>query len=271
MKDFDFIANDAVRLRIGYRSPGLRACSAEAKMELAARLGMSVIEPQIVSWEIHSADSARAYKEAADRAGIGIASTGTILPHFANEAIFAAEVNKTIEIMRILGVSYCFAVVKNEHEPLRRAEAWELLVKRSQWVADLFARHGYVYGIEVDKACFIETLANTKRLLEQIQRENVYINFDPANNVINQEDPLLVFEAFENRIKSVHIKDAIRKEKREVPVGEGELDYERIFRLLLETGKSYNLFIEHCKSEEQVTAAARHIRHVLDRLKMEVS
>lgn len=271
MNDFDFIVNDAVRLRIGYRSPGLRGCSASAKMELAARLGMSVIEPQIVSWEIDSADSARAYKEAADQTGIRIASIGTILPHFSNDDTFEAEVHRTIEIMRILGVGYCFAVVKNEHEPLRRAEAWELLVKRIQWVADLFAQHGYVYSIEVDKACFIETLANTKLLLEQVHRENVYINFDPANNFINQEDPLLVFETFESRIKSIHIKDAFREEKREAPVGEGELDYERIFRQLLKTGRSYHLFIEHCRSEEQVTAAANQIRQVLERLKREVS
>jgi sugar phosphate isomerase/epimerase len=253
----------------GYRSPGLTLLTPEEKMNLARRLGMRIIEPTITKQEIDSAEDARAYKNAADEAGIRIASTAAVLPHFAGEAEFRAAVENTMELMRILGVNYCFSVVKNNHQAADEKEAWELLVKRSQWIADQFASSRYMYSIEVDKACFIETLPRTIQYLQDINRSNVCINYDPTNYYLNHEDPIEVFHALQERIVSVHIKDGVRSKRSEVAVGTGELNYDLIFRTLLRTGKTYNLFIEHCKSEEELIAAAAHIQTVLDRIQKE--
>jgi sugar phosphate isomerase/epimerase len=262
-KPLDYVFTNQSVLRFGFRSPTLRTLSFDEKMALANKLGMSVIEPQIAQNEICSVDAAKAYKKAAVQAGINIVSAGARFPHFAPENAFVNEVEHVMEYMSILGVNYIFQGPRDPYEPLNDEEAMDLYVRRSQWIADQFSKHNFNYGIEVDKACLIETLPRTIKLVEQINRVNVYINYDPTNFYLNNEDPLEVFNIFKDRIINIHIKDGIQAFRKEVHVGEGELDYTKIINQLVHQGKEYTLFIEHCKSEEEVISAVRHIQKIV--------
>ena len=141
-----------------------------------------------------------------------------------------------------------------------------LAVDNIRRLADRFAEAGIRLALEPE--CFLQSVERLRRMLRDVGDDRVFVNFDPTNFYLGGSDPLEIFEDFDRRILSGHIKDAVyRSERRdEVPVGEGELDYDRILSHLLRRGAPMTLFIEHCTTPEQVRAAARHIAAVLERL-----
>lgn len=263
MKSFNYKFNNDSILKIGFRSPGLRHLSAIEKMKLAVEFGMSIIEPQIVPKEINSLKKAREYKKAADDLGVKVESTGSLIPHFATDNEFCASVESTMKYMDAMDVKYCFTVIKNEHNQYSKEKAWDLTVERSRMIAEKFAKNNWIYAIEIDKSCFINTVERLKELIRQTECENIYVNYDPTNYYMNGEDPIRVFRTFKNRIISGHIKDA-NGNTPETYIGKGEMDYAMIFEEMIRTGKEYAMFIEHCNSEDIIRKAAAYIGKILD-------
>lgn len=70
------------------------------------------------------------------------------------------------------------------------------------------------------------------RFLDDVGRENLFVNFDPANMILyGAGEPLPALEKLSWRVHSVHAKDATWSDRpgqtwgREVPLGEGAVDF----------------------------------------------
>ena len=89
-------------------------------------------------------------------------------------------------------------------------------------------------------------------MIHEIGLDNVGINFDPANLISGgrSTSPCDAMELLGSRVTGFHAKDAIPAKfgefgGKQVPVGEGKVDFERLLRQLKELNYSGDVVIEH--------------------------
>ncbi|WP_088042581.1 sugar phosphate isomerase/epimerase [Bacillus sp. EAC] len=114
---------------------------------------------------------------------------------------------------------------------------------------------GVIVGVEAGVNHPIYSVQTMKRLLDMIDSHNLQVIFDPVNlltidNYINQEE--IFEEAFKilgDRIVIFHAKDFIIEGNslKQVPVGQGLLNYDKLFGLIKHTKPYLNILIEGSK------------------------
>ncbi|MBI3839810.1 MAG: sugar phosphate isomerase/epimerase [Planctomycetia bacterium] len=89
------------------------------------------------------------------------------------------------------------------------------------------------------------------RFIGDVERDNLFINFDPANMILyGSGEPIEALEKVGRHVRSVHCKDATwaahpgKEWGAEVPLGEGAVGMERYLRTLDKLGYSGPLTIE---------------------------
>ena len=146
--------------------------------------------------------------------------------------------------------------------------AYGKLLKRLQRIADLFADHGLTLLFETGQ----ETAAHLNHFLDRFGRDNVGINFDPANMILyDKGDPIAALRELMPRVLQVHIKDALRTKSpgqwgSEVVVGTGEVDWPAFLQILAENNFMGNMVIEREAGDDRVgdiRAAAMKLRSLM--------
>ncbi len=257
------------QLRIGYRSPGLtKELDPDGKMALCRELGMTVIEPQINAREITEPGAAAALRQAADKAGIDMPTMGTVVPLTDPAAAekLQQDIQLTIDCAKAAGLDYVFTMANHPPEGIPQPGTWQLTVDNIRRMADRLADEGIRLALEPE--WFLQSVERMRRMLHDVDNETVLVNFDPTNFYLGGSEPLDIFADFSDRILSGHIKDAVYRTDRkgEVDVGEGEVDYDRIFRYLIERGKPMTMYIEHCSSSALVRQAAASVAKVFEEI-----
>jgi sugar phosphate isomerase/epimerase len=117
------------------------------------------------------------------------------------------------------------------------------------------------------------------RFLDDVERDNLFVNFDPANMILyGAGQPLPALEQLGSRVRSVHCKDATWSDRpgetwgREVPLGEGDVDFAAFLNTLARIGYDGPLTIEReipQEPERQKAEIGRAIE-LLQRLKREM-
>jgi sugar phosphate isomerase/epimerase len=89
------------------------------------------------------------------------------------------------------------------------------------------------------------------RFLDDVKRDNLFVNFDPANMILyGAGEPLPALEQLGRRVRSVHCKDGTWSDRpgetwgREVPLGEGDVDFAAFLGVLARIGYDGPLTIE---------------------------
>jgi L-ribulose-5-phosphate 3-epimerase len=128
------------------------------------------------------------------------------------------------------------------------------LIDRIAKIADVFAARGIDLGFETGQ----ETADTLKSFLQQLDRKNVGVNFDPANMILYQKgDPIQALRVLAPWLKQCHIKDATETKVpgnwgEEVPAGTGQVDWKAFFQALDELGFEGNLCIEREAGTQRV-------------------
>ncbi len=112
---------------------------------------------------------------------------------------------------------------------------YDKVLNRIGKVADLLGG----YGIDVALETGQEAAPTLKNFFTALGRKNAGINFDPANMILyGSGDPIAALELLLPHVHSVHLKDAKASSKpgvewgEEVPLGEGQVDWQKFFALL---------------------------------------
>jgi sugar phosphate isomerase/epimerase len=118
------------------------------------------------------------------------------------------------------------------------------------------------------------------RFLADVERDNLFINFDPANMILyGSGQPLPALEQLGRYVRSVHCKDAQWSAQpgvtwgHEVPLGDGAVDFEAFLTTLDRIGYSGPLTIEREIPHEPVQQRAEIGRAIdlLKRLKQQMA
>jgi sugar phosphate isomerase/epimerase len=117
------------------------------------------------------------------------------------------------------------------------------------------------------------------RFMDDVGRDNLFVNFDPANMILyGAGEPLPALEQLGSRVRSVHCKDATWSDRpgetwgREVPLGEGDVDFAAFLNVLQRIGYDGPLTIEREIPQEPDRQKAEIGRAIelLERLKKQM-
>jgi len=128
-----------------------------------------------------------------------------------------------------------------------------------------------VIGVEAGVNHPIYSPETMKRLLDLVDSDHVRVIFDPVNLLTADtwENQAAIFEKaftlFGDKIAVLHAKDVVLEDGslQAVPVGKGLIDYETVFRLIRETGRSIPVLLEDVRDpfieeSRQFLAAQNH-------------
>jgi sugar phosphate isomerase/epimerase len=128
------------------------------------------------------------------------------------------------------------------------------MLERLRVIADLFANAGVRVAFETGQ----ESAETLLAALADLDHPSVGVNFDPANLLLyGMGDPIEALRQLAPYVRQVHVKDARRTPApgawgEEVPVGQGEVDWQRFFELLAERSIACDLMIERESGEDRV-------------------
>ena len=109
------------------------------------------------------------------------------------------------------------------------------------------------------------------RFLEELPSPRVKVNYDTGNSASLGYDPVEEIAAYGERIGSVHVKDRVRGGAT-VPLGSGDADLSRTFRVLRELGYDGDLILQVARSEPGGEVEwARRNRELVERTWAEAS
>lgn len=133
--------------------------------------------------------------------------------------------------------------------PNRESDNYKNLLECTRDLLDHVAGNGQQLNLETGQ----ETADHLLEFISDVERENLFINFDPANMILyGTGDPIEALKKVGQYVRSVHCKDATwaAPEERgkswgcEVPLGEGDVGMETYLRTLQDLGYTGPLTIE---------------------------
>src|SRR5215210_1384442 len=149
------------------------------------------------------------------------------------------------------------------------------MVEITRDVCDHCKRNGQALHLETGQ----EPVDVLIQFLNDMQRDNLFVNFDPANMILyGAGEPIPALEKLGSRVRSIHCKDATWSDRpgetwgREVPLGEGDVDFEAFLKTLKKIGFTGPLTIEReipQEPERQKAEIGRAIE-LLERLKKQI-
>jgi sugar phosphate isomerase/epimerase len=99
-----------------------------------------------------------------------------------------------------------------------------------------FHNHGFEFK-EIDGVLIYD------ELLSRFDRKLVKSQFQVANAFDRGFDPALYLKKYPGRFLSLHLQDWLESEKKNVPVGQGSIDWKKLFMAAKDSGISY-YFVE---------------------------
>jgi sugar phosphate isomerase/epimerase len=121
------------------------------------------------------------------------------------------------------------------------------VVAVAQEVCDYLKQNGQQLNLETGQ----ETADDLLQFIADVQRDNLFINFDPANMILyGTGEPIAALKKVGKYVRSVHCKDGKWAKNpgqewgQEVPLGQGDVGMENYLRTLKEIGYQGPLTIE---------------------------
>lgn len=135
-----------------------------------------------------------------------------------------------------------------------KSRGYRDLIGTVQEIADYCGGHGLTFAMETGQ----ETAQAMLQFIEDTGRDNVKINFDPANMILyGTGGPLEAVDILKDHIVHVHVKDGLSpteagKLGTEVPLSEGEVGIRDYVRKLVGIGYKGPLVIEREAGDDRI-------------------
>lgn len=218
----------------------------EDALQLVQSLGIPTV--QIYYPSAQDTPSGRARIQAArSKSGIEITSiiTAGDFVHPQGRAERIAEVDRASDFAGSLNVgrlqTHIGFVPEDQSDP-----SYPDIVDAMRSVCDIVAQRDQVFALETGQ----ETAAGLRRFIDAVDRPNLRVNFDPANMVLyGKDNPIDSLDALIPFIDGVHCKDGCWPTQEgklgiEMPLGQGEVDFDRWLVKLIGLGYRGPLTIE---------------------------
>lgn len=222
----------------------------DAQLEALQAWGISHIELRAadgVNVSDFTPEKTREVKRKLEEAGVSVSSIGSPLGKIGIEEVFEPHMEKlkrTLEIQKELGAPYLrmfsFYIPAGKDPSLYREEVFS----RVGAMAEEAGKWDAVLLHENEKRIYGDNAARCLELMREFYGPYFRAVFDFANFVETDQETILAYKALKPYIEYVHIKDALWKEKKVVPAGQGDGHVKKILSDLLDSGFSGFLSLE---------------------------
>lgn len=184
------------------------------------------------------------------------------------------ELKEIADFAKLLGCSvvglHLGFIPHDRNEPLYRE-----VLDVTRDVCDHLGTNGQALHLETGQ----ETAEGLLQFIQDVERNNLFINFDPANMILyGTGEPIEALKMVGRYVRSVHCKDGKWAQNpgkewgREVPLGEGDVGIENYLRTLSEIGYDGPLTIEReiPQEPERQKAEIGHAVRLLTELKQKL-
>ncbi len=195
------------------------------------------------------------------------------------EATRAARLQEMKEIADFAKVLGCNTVALHIGfvPPDRASAGYRSLLDTTRNLLDHLAKNSQQLNLETGQ----ESADHLLEFIGDVARDNLYINFDPANMILyGTGDPIEALNKVGRYVRSVHCKDAkwaapdarTKKWGQEVPLGEGDVGMETYLRTLHTLGYHGPLTIEReiAHDRERQKADIGHAVRLLESLRAKI-
>jgi len=190
----------------------------------------------------------------------------------------AARVQEMKEIADFAKLLHCTAVALHlgfvPHET--KSPLYGEVLDLTRDICDHCKANGQALHLETGQ----ETADGLLQFIQDVGRDNLFINFDPANMILyGTGEPIEALRKVGQYVRSVHCKDGKWAQRpgqewgQEVPLGEGDVNFEKYLRTLQEVGYTGPLTIEReiPQEPERQKAEIGHAAQLLTRLKQQIA
>jgi len=138
------------------------------------------------------------------------------------------------------------------------------MLDRIRAIATAFSTRGIQVALETGQ----ESAETLLAVLEELGRDDVGVNFDPANMILyGMGDPVEAIHRLGPHVRQVHVKDAEPTKTpgtwgTEVPVGTGAVDWPAFLAAVDEVAPGVPLVIEREAGDERATDVRRAVRQI---------
>lgn len=233
------------------------------KLEVAQELGVPTIQLHAPAQQTRTKENAEAFLARLKELGIRctavfggfegesyadiptVVKTVGLVPA-ATRAERTQEMKEIADFARLLGVDVAalhLGFIPHGADDKLYAEVIEV----TRDVCDHCQKNGQALHLETGQ----ETADALLQFIEDVGRDNLFINFDPANMILyGTGEPIEALKKVGKFVRSVHCKDGTWSDQpgvtwgQEVPLGEGDVNMEAYLRTLDEIGYSGPLTIE---------------------------
>lgn len=233
-------------------------------LEVAEELQIPTVQVHAPHKQTRTKDAAEAFVQKCKNAGIEITAvfggfdgesyadipTTTKTVGLVPEATRAERTQEMKEISDFAKLLGCDTVALHiGFVPERGSEDYNNLLECTRDLLDHVAGNGQQLNLETGQ----ETADHLLEFISDVERDNLYINFDPANMILyGTGDPIEALKKVGKYVRSVHCKDAKwapegergKSWGSEVPLGEGDVGMETYLRTLKDLGYTGPLTIE---------------------------
>lgn len=259
-----------------------------AGIESVKKLGVPTVQLHAPSESLRTADSSAQIKSQFAEAGIEISVVFVGFPEDDYQTVEhvkqtvglvpadlrQARLQQTLEIADFAAALGVDAIGMHlgfvPHGP--EDDGFQQLVSVTRTVCDHCSTQGQFFHLETGQ----ETAAELRAFIEAVEREQLKVNFDPANMILyGAGDPLAALDQVGSHIRSVHCKDACIERQagqpwyEDAPLGTGDVDIEAFLRKLNDLGYEGPLTIEREYSPDQAGDIEAAL-HLLEKLRTEI-
>ena len=261
------------------------------KLEVAHELGVPTIQMHAPARETRTPENAERFLQRLDDLGIALTAVfggfegesyadiptvvrtvGLVPPETRQER--TTEMKEIADFAKMLQCDvvalHLGFVPHDRSEPL-----YTEVLEVTRDVCDHCAGNGQRLHLETGQ----ETADALVQFIEDVARDNLFINFDPANMILyGTGDPIEALRKVGRYVRSVHCKDGTWSDRpgetwgAEVPLGEGDVGMETYLQTLLDIGYDGPLTIEReiPQEPERQKAEIGHAVRLLTELKQKL-
>ncbi len=206
------------------------------------------------------------FKARVEAAGLQIASCGAG-PNLADPKASEQSLAQFRAILRaaaVMGHRTVTGESKALPAGISAAQGWTTCIENARAICRMAEEFDVDFCIEPGGPCLIRTTEDLERLLDAAGSERLKVNFDGGNLWSAGCDAVEAARRLAAQIGHVHVKDWSRARSAEAALGEGEVDYASILRILRDAGYAGWLVIERERSEDPLGDTARAAERLID-------
>ena len=179
------------------------------------------------------------------------------------------DMQQMIEVARILGAPGLQVTAGRRHEDVPREDAVIWVSELLQRLAEATHRAGLKLGLEnhvQDRPWAGADLAHEPEMFlevcERTKGSPVGVSFDTSGPLMAARDPLTVLERVRKRVWHVHASDRFPGQHGHTVVGEGDVDFDAVFKALANAGFAGTISLVEggSPSEQRLARGLRFVR-----------